>query len=105
MSSQVEPEGFEFPAEVSEDVDGLMYLGYLEDSFEFCGHHFVIRTLRGGEELLAGVVSKQYIESQGAARAWAWALVGLSLVSVDHDAAFCPPAGPDKEAYARSRFK
>jgi hypothetical protein len=26
-----------FPDEVVEDVDGLLWLGHLEDSFEFCG--------------------------------------------------------------------
>jgi hypothetical protein len=51
-----EPTSIEdFPPEIREDVEGLLWLGYLEDSFDFCGHQFVIRTLRGDEELLAGL--------------------------------------------------
>lgn len=93
-----------FPKEVQQDIEGLMWLGYLEDSFEFCSHHFVIRTLRGDEELIAAAVSKQYFETVGQAKAWAWANVSLALVSVDHDPGFCPPIGPDKTAYGHARF-
>lgn len=108
MESQVEQdqeEGFaQFPDRVQEDVEGLIWLGYLEDAFDFCGHHFVIRTLRGEEELLAAAVTKEYVETLGQSRAWVWAVVSLSLVSVDGDEAFCPPIGPDRSAYARARF-
>lgn len=94
-----------FPDEVAEDVDGLIWLGYLENSVEFCGHDFVIRTLRMEEEMLAALISKDYIDTLGQAKAWITAQVALSLVSVDGDDAFCPPAGPDKKNYARARFK
>ena len=101
-----EPQTIEdFPIETREDIEGLAWLGYLEDAFEFCGHHFVIRTLRGDEELLAALVSKEYVESVGRGQAWIWALVSLSLVAVDGDSNFCPPVGPDKREYARARFQ
>lgn len=105
--SQVnEPQGIEsFPDDIREDVEGLMWLGFLEDEFDFCGHSFVIRTLRGDEELLAGVLTKEYMDTLGQSRAWAWALVSLALVAVDGDESFCPPSGPDKRAYARARFQ
>lgn len=94
-----------FPDEVRKDVEGLTWLGYLEDEFEFCGHHFVIRTLRADEELLASVISREYIETLGQAKAWAWANVCLALESVDYDETFCPPTGPDKQKYAKARFQ
>lgn len=104
-SQVLEPQGFDsFPPDIREDVDGLVWLGYLEDDFEFCGHQFTIRTLRGDEELLAAQLTKEYVETLGQSRAWAWAIVALSLVAVDGDEAFCPPAGPDKRNYARARF-
>lgn len=94
-----------FPLEVQNDVDGLMWLGYLEDSFSFAGHKFTIRTLRGEEELLAGLVVKKYIGSIDQAKAWAWAKVALCLVAVDGDPYFCLQSGPDKLAYAERRFE
>lgn len=94
-----------FPDEVNDDVDGLIWLGYLEDSVEFCGHEFVLRTLRLEEEILAGLISKDYVDTIGQAKAWIAAQVALALVSVDGEDAFCPPAGPDRKAYARARFK
>lgn len=95
----------EFPEEVMEDVEGLLWLGYLEDTVEFCGHEFVIRTLRLEEEMLAGLVTKEYVETLAQAKAWIAAQVGLALVSVDGDENFCPPAGPGTKDYARARFK
>lgn len=95
----------QFSDEVRQDVEGLMWLGHLEDDFEFCGHRFTIRTLKADEELNAALISKEYIESMGQAKAWQWAQVALSLTAVDGNEEFCPPAGPDKQAFARARFK
>lgn len=111
FAEEPEPEedptsGFDgFPDEIRQDVDGLIWLGYLEDSFEFMGHDFTIRTLRGDEELIAGLVSKEYMDTLGQAKAWAWAQVGLALVAVDGDTNFCPPIGPNKKQYGQARFK
>lgn len=100
-----EPEADHFPEEVSDDVDGLLWLGYLEDVVEFCGHEFVIRTLRVEEEMLAALVCKEYMETLGQAKAWIAAQVGMALVSIDGDTDFCPQAGPNKKNYARARFQ
>ena len=101
-----EAEGLaQFPPETQQAVDGLIWLGYLQDELEFCGHRFVVRTLRGDEELMAASVMQEYVETLGQSRAWVWAVIGLALVSVDGDDAFCPQAGPDRMAYARARFK
>lgn len=105
MISQ-EPTPFDaFPPQVREDVNGLIWLGYLEDEFTFCGHNFVIRLLRGDEELLAALVIKEYTETVGQAKAQVWATVALALTAVDGAEDFCPPASPAKEAYARARFQ
>lgn len=104
--SDPEPEGFDsFPDQVRDDVEGLIWLGFLQDSFSFCGHDFVIRTLRGDEELLASLVTKEFVETLGQSRAWAWATIALAIESVDGDEAFCPPAGPNKKEFARARFQ
>lgn len=94
-----------YPPEIQQDVEGLTHLGYLEDDFDFCGHHFVIRTLRGDEELLAALACKEYLETLGQARAWNWAQIAMSLVAIDGQEDFCPPLGPDKRAYAKARFR
>ena len=99
------PEGLDaFPQEVREDVEGLAWLGYLEDSFEAFGHRFTIRTLKGDEELYAGVITKEYQDTLSQAKAWAWANVAMALVAVDHDSDFCPPISSDPLANARARF-
>lgn len=95
----------DFPPEIQQDVEGLMYLGYLEDSFDFCGHSFHIRTLRGDEELLSTLVCKEFVETIGQARAWVWATVAMCLVAVDGDPNFCPPTSPNKREYAMARFR
>jgi hypothetical protein len=95
----------EFPEEVNEDVDGLIWLGYLEDTIDYCGHEFVIRTLRSEEQLLASLVTKEYTDTLGQAKAWVAAHVGLALVSVDGDEEFCPKASFSKKDYARARFQ
>jgi len=94
-----------FPPEVRQAVDGLMYLGYLTDSFSFAGHRFVLRTLYGNEELMADRLTKEYVETTGQARAYAWSRVALSLVSIDGQADFCPPIGPDEYEHALGKFQ
>lgn len=95
----------EFPEEVRNDVEGLAWLGHLEEEFSLYGHHFVIRTLKGEEELYAGTLTKEYQETITQAKAWAWANISLSLVSVDHDNDFCPAIGSDGLTNARGRFQ
>jgi hypothetical protein len=107
MSSEETPvPGFEsFLPQVQQDVNGLAFLGHLEDSFEFCGHSFVIATLKGDEELAAGLVSKPFVDSIAQAKAWTWANVGMCLVEVDGERDFCPPIGPNQLENARARFR
>lgn len=103
--SQVSSDPFDaFPDDVRQDVDGLIWLGHLDTSISFCGHDFVLRTLRGDEELLAGYVMKEFIETIGQAKAHVWATLALALVAVDGAEDFCPQATPNKRDYARARF-
>lgn len=95
----------QFPPEVAIDVDGLVWLGHLSENIDFCGHTFEIRTLKGDEDLAAGLVAKEYIDSLGQARAWAWAKLALAIVSIDGRNDWSPQLGPDKVAFARQRFK
>ena len=93
-----------FPDEVAEDVDGLLWLGYLENYFDYCGHDFVIRTLKMEDQLLCALVTKEYATTVGEGKAWVAAQVALALVSVDGDENFCEQATFDKKDYARARF-
>lgn len=94
----------DFPPAIREDVEGLIYLGYLEDTFEFCGHQFCIHTLRGEEELLASLVCKEFQETMGEPRAWIWALISMCVDAVDGDENFCPAIGPNRREYAKARY-
>jgi hypothetical protein len=94
-----------FPEEVTEDVDGLLWLGHLEEVIDFCGHEFVIRTLRLEEEMIAGLLTKEYADTMSETKAFVTAQIALSLVSVDGDEDFCPPIGPNLKDHARARFK
>jgi hypothetical protein len=104
LEEETPAERDEFPEEVMEDVDGLLWLGYLEDVIHYCGHEFVIRTLRSEEQLLAAYVTKDYANTLGQAKAWMAAHVGLALVSVDGNEHFCDQAGFNKKDFARARF-
>lgn len=101
---EVKDELAEFPPEVREDVNGLIYLGELTDSFEFCGHTFTLRTLRAGEEFAAAQAISEYRDTLKEPDAWVTAQIGLALVAIDGDDEFCPPAGPNPAAFAKARF-
>lgn len=94
----------DFPPEVQADVEGLMWLGHLEEQYDFCGHQFVLRTLKGGEELQASLVCKEFNETLGQARAWAWATLSQSLEAIDGDREWCPPLTHNELQNARGRF-
>lgn len=69
------------------------------------GHTWVLRTLKGNEELQASILAKEYQDSFGQVKAWAWANLAHAIVSVDGDENWCPPIGPDPMANARARFR
>lgn len=94
----------EFSPEVAIAVDGLMWLGHLEEEVKFAGHTFILRTLKAAEELEAALVAKEYLETFGQTKATAWAHVAAALMSVDGDESFCPPIGPDAKQHLRAKF-
>jgi hypothetical protein len=106
MESSVTNPMAEFPQEVQDAVDGLLHLGFLENpDVQFSGHTFGLRTLRLEEEMAAAKVIEPFRNTLKEPEAWMAAQVGLALTHVDNDDSFCPPAGPDRVAHARSRFQ
>lgn len=93
-----------FPPEIVQAIDGLLWLGYLEQEVTYGGHTFVLRTMKGAEELEAALIAKDYLDSLGASKANAWAQVAGALISVDGREDFCIPLGPDKKQYTRDKF-
>lgn len=93
-----------FPEETQKAVEGLLWLGYLEETISFAGHRFTLRTLRGEDDLMIGLLVKEYEGTLSQAKAWAWANIAMSLVAVDGDPNFCPPIGPDPMDHARAKF-
>lgn len=95
----------QFSPEVQQRVDGLLHLGYLEDTISFCGHTFTIKTLYAHEDLLVGLLTKEYVETLAQVKAWATANVALALKAIDGQKDFCPPASHDELDNARGRFQ
>jgi hypothetical protein len=93
-----------FSERTRENVVGLSYVGHLERSVTFCGHTFVLKTLRPSEKAAVATAIQPWRETLAESIAWANGHVGLALVSVDGDDSFCPPAGPDIAAHARARL-
>ena len=58
--SDIREQGVSFPDEYVEDLRGLMFLGALQEEVEYGGHTFLIRTLREGEHLRIGQLTKDY---------------------------------------------
>jgi hypothetical protein len=93
-----------FPEEIQYDVEGLTFLGYLQEEIDWCGHTFTLRTLTTADELQAAQISKEYLDSFGQLLAYAAAHVALSLISVDGKEDFVVALGPSDKSYARQRF-
>lgn len=72
-----------FPEESKQDLNGLLYLGYLTDRFEKFGHTFTIKTLTRGERMAVSILVKEWEGSLGMADAYEAAMVAASLVEVD----------------------
>jgi hypothetical protein len=85
-------------------VEGLIYLGELEEEVEFCGHTFGLKTLRAYEEMAAASVVEKFRNTLKEPEAWAAAQVGLALTHIDGETDFCPSIGPDSSAFAKARF-
>ena len=78
-----EPEVVGFDPRYKDDFEGLTFIGALQARFSFLGHKIVMRTLTTHELLAVGMIMKEYRGTAGEMTAYATAMVGLSLVSVD----------------------
>lgn len=72
-----------FDTKYVEPFKGLAYIGALSDTFSWLGHTFSIRTLRDGEKLAVASIIKPYVETMGADRAYADAMVAMCITEVD----------------------
>lgn len=66
-----------------DDFEGLAFLGALEARFDYIGHRFHIRTLTVDEALAVARIVKDFEGTIGDTKAYATAMVALSVVSVD----------------------
>lgn len=89
-----------FPAQQSDDIHSLVYLGYLEETIQKFGHTFTLKTLDAGEELEVALLGEKYSKTIAAARALAMATVAASLQYVDGEP-FVHTLGPnDRDSLA-----
>jgi hypothetical protein len=66
-----------------QDLHGLVLIGDLQASFDYCGHKIIIRTLRTDEELIVAGLIKEWDATVGATKAFATGIAALALVSID----------------------
>lgn len=93
-----------FPSDSMEAINGLIWLGYLSDSFALFGHHFVVRTLTRGDRLAVTLLTKEWEDTLGMADAYQTAVVAAALVEVDgHPLTEIVPR-PDRTEQIRANF-
>lgn len=87
------------------DFHGLLHLGYLTASFEWLGHKFVIKTLDSEEELIIGLLIKEWDGTIAATKAYAIAVCAMCVQFIDSQP-MPEPIGQDKLKYrsAHQRF-
>ncbi len=104
MSTTIDeaPQGLEFSAEAGDalvvpaqaptdkfdprfkdDIDGLVWLGFLTDTFTMYGHTFTIQTLTRGERMAVTQVAKPYEDTLGAGMALGTATVAACILMVN----------------------
>jgi len=93
-----------FSPDIRRPVEGLLYLGKLSRTIDFCGHKFTIKTLLPHEKLAISLVVQPYRNTLGEADAFRNAHVGMAVTAIDGDTNFCAPIGPDLDDFARARL-
>jgi hypothetical protein len=73
----------EFDPKILDDVEGLMYLGYLTSDVDIFGHQFTIKTLTRGERLACALLVKDYDESFGIGDALETVYVAACILMLD----------------------
>lgn len=85
-----EPPTKAFDPRHREALTGLLYLGRLEDTFEWGGHTFHIRTLTAGEQIRAGIMIKPALGTRVEMKAYQSATVAAGLITVDGEPIVVP---------------
>ena len=94
----------EFDPKIYDDVEGLLFLGYLTANVNVFGHNFVIKTLRRGERLACALLVKEYEESLGMGDALETAYVAASILSLD-GRPLSAALGPEEERDPMQRIR
>lgn len=94
-----------FPANIHEDVDGLLWLGYLTDDFTLWGHKFVIKTITRGERLIVAQLTKEFEDTLGMADAYEAAQVAAALIAIDDTPLADIVPGTDQGVRIRANFE
>lgn len=100
----IEEMGLSFPEQYREPLVGLLYLGHLEETFQYAGHTFVMRTLKEAEFLVVANLIKQYEGTVGHKVAYKVAIVAMSLVEVDGQPLYESLGNETLELAARGKF-
>lgn len=93
-----------FPPNVSKAVEGLIHLGQLSDTVNFCGHTFGIRTLKPQHKYAIATVLQPYRSTIYEVDIYQNLHVATALTHVDGKHDFCPAIGPDIEDFVRGRL-
>lgn len=95
----------EFPEKHREAFQGLLYLGYLEDTLEWAGHSFVVRTLTAGQHIKIGMLVKPYLGTRVEGRAYQAAMAACGTVLVDGKPLYEPIGPMASDEVARLKFE
>lgn len=91
------PPAEEFDQHVSNDTEGLMFLGRLTSSFILYNHIFVLQTLTRGEKLAVIQYVREYEDTIGLTDALQTGFVALAVQSVDNRP-LSVPLSPDQDS-------
>lgn len=72
-----------FDPRISNDIDGLLFLGRLTHDCEVFGHRFTLRTLTRGERLAISLLVREYEDTLGLADAMQTAYLALAIQTLD----------------------
>lgn len=92
----------EFDPKVRDPFNGLLFLGSLQDKFDWGGHSFTIRTLRSGELADVALAIKKYDGTDGEMKAYQGAVAAASLLDIDGEGFPLPtPIRSDEKEFDR----
>lgn len=94
-----------FPEEIRDRVTGLAHLGYLTETVEFCGHTFVMETIRPYMKFAIAQALEPYRNTLQEPNVYAALHVAAALTSIDGDPEFCPQIGPNAREFAEARLR